>query len=218
MTIYANPSEATTQLEAMGIPLEGLQRVVAAAVGGKALTTSFHPSFAGGTYLYHEATAAIRRVLVPLGWEHDEDDQQPRTFSADRQMSIVVQTGDENTGLLGGDEPRARSPKGSATARKIEANRDQLTLFDLGPAHDGNSNGNGMLTWVFLINVEADVARAELSLPRHVLADGRPCDLLHRIILPEYEIGTPVDADATPTPDVEPDVEPDVDVDVAWKQ
>lgn len=216
MATYAEVEEVETQLEAMGLTLTGLTRVVSSAIGGFTSTTRFHASASGGTYLYHEATAALRRLVMPLGgWDHDEEDRQPRTYSVERGIAIVVQSGDENTGIKEPEaEPRARHPKGSATARKVVTNSEQLALFPVPHAGRPNQAAGEMLTWVLMICVEGEVARAELSLPRQMSADGRPCGWVHRIVLPELPLGaTPEDFSRRDTP---PGT--DVDVDVEWKQ
>ncbi|MEJ7831733.1 MAG: hypothetical protein WKF79_02370 [Nocardioides sp.] len=190
---------------------------MAAGVGGFTSATRFHGSAAAGTFLYHESTAALRRLVVPQGWGYDEEDQQPRTFSVERGLTIVVQTGDENTGLLEPEaEPRPRHPKGVATARKVASNSEQLALFAVPQAaatEDDQEQGD-TLTWVLLVAVGIEVARAELSLPRQMSEDGRPCGWVHRILLPEIAIGGPIND----SPSKDGHSETDVDVDVEWKQ
>lgn len=213
MAVYAEKPAVESQLESMGLSLTGLTRVLAAGIGGFTSTTSFHGSAAPGTYLYHEATAALRRLLVPQGWEHDEDDQQPRTFSVERGLTIVVQTGDEYTGIENPlQEPKPRHPKGMATARKVTANSEHPALFPVPHAAPAEDDRSDMLTWVLLVAVGSEVVRAELSLPRLMGEDNKPCGWVHRICLPEQNLGAPVEATST---DVQA---PDVDVDVEWKQ
>lgn len=216
MAVYAEANEVESQLDRMGLTLEGLQRVVSTAVGGFASTTSFHPTAAGGTFLYHEATAALRRLVMSSGsdWDYDEVDQQPRTFSSTRGLTIVVQSGDENTGLEEPErEPRPRHSKGAATGRKVATNSMQLTLFSLPHVTPKNDERpSGMLTWILLIAVVDGVARAELSLPNDVDDQGRPYAWEHRIVIPEQQVGSPVEQSGTH------EAAPDVEVDVTWKQ
>ncbi|MET9268739.1 hypothetical protein [Kribbella sp. NPDC003557] len=218
MAVFAEIEEVESQLESLGLTRSGLERVVSAAVGGYTSTTRFHASSAAGTYLYHEATAALRRVLVPSNedWDYDEQDQQPRVFSEVRGLTIVAQSGDEYTGLEDPDEePRARHPKGAATARKVTVNSDQLALFPMSLLVSGaDANApSGMLTWVLLIAIVDGVARSELSLPNQVDKQGKACGWVHRILLPDHELGG---AQAETTIGEEPT--PDVEVDVEWKQ
>lgn len=209
MAAVSETREVLTKLEAMGLGLEGLQRVVSRGAGGYAATTEFHATSAPGTYLYHETTAALRRLLVPNGWSPDELDRQPRVFNEECGVAIVVQTGDENTGV-DGPEPTTKHPKGQATVRKIEHNAAQLALFPL-PTRVAPET-EGLLTWVLLVAIVDGKVRAELSLPHHMLS-GRPCGWLERILLPEQDLGG-----ATPPLETTGESGPDIDFDIAWRQ
>lgn len=204
------------RLAQMGLNVEQLERVVQAGVGGFASTTAFHPRSTPGTYLYHEATAAFRRAVKPSGfWDFDEDDNQPRTFSETYGIAVVVQTGDENTGLINQYEPKARNPKGQATQKKVASNHDQPMLFHMTPRQE--DDGSPFSNWVLLIAIVAAqdglAVRSELSLPRKMVGN-KPCGWLERIILPEAQVG---DAEAVVNADGG-ESSPATDIDVVWKQ
>lgn len=212
-TIHADDrGDRDGRLRSMGLTVDQLESVVQASLGGYTSTTAFHPRSAPGTYLYHEGTAALRRAVMPSGhWDHDEDDNQPRTFSTVYDIAIVVQSGDENTGLINQYEPKARNPKGQATQKKIASNCDHPVLFSMAPRQEDDSTP--LVNWVLLIAVEGTVVRSELSLPRKMIG-GKPCGWIERIILPEIEIGGGDSAVMTD----EGDTGPIADIDVAWKQ
>jgi hypothetical protein len=151
-----------------------------------------------------------------VGYEYDEEGHQPRTFNDERGVSIIFQTGDENTGILAGVEPTTRNPKGTATRDKVSANVEQLALFELVP-RDGPAGQS--YNWVFLAAVVDGFLRTELSLPRDINEEGKPCGWAERIILPEEPLAR--DA-ATTNPDTgdKPDntSTDDVNIDVAWKR
>jgi hypothetical protein len=213
VAIIQDPQEVQDHLASMGLTASVLTRAVLAGAGGYNATTAFHPLSAPGTYLYQEATAGLRRGINGRGdWTFDEDDRQPQTYSLERGVAIVVQTGDENTGIDTGREPRPRNPKGVATLKKVARNSNQLALFSVGPASLPGADAGEMLTWILLIAVVEDTVRAELSLPRE-WKDGRPCGWLIRLPLEEQPLGgvpsEKVDKIATlRTPDIS----------VAWKQ
>ena len=219
MAEYTEQQEVQTRLEQMGLTIEALRRVSVAVAGAFNSTTRFHPTAAAGTFMYHEGTAALRRVGVPLGYDYDEDGHQPRTFNDDLGVSIIFQTGDENTGILSGIEPTTRNPKGAATRDKVSSNSQQLSLFNLATpeAPDG-----AFYNWVFLAAVVGDVVRSELSLPRELTDDGKPCGWVERIILPEEPLARDAatsDSDAgDDTGNGANTTTDDVDIDVAWKQ
>lgn len=215
-TIHADDrGDRVGRLRSMGLTETQLAKAVQASLGGFTSTTAYHPKSAPGTYGYHEGTAGLRRAVMPDGvWAFDENDNQPRTYSMDYGISIVVQSGDENTGLINEYEPRARNPKGKATEKKVLSNHDHPVLFSLAPEPVLDHTGAQVLTnWVLLITVEQNVMRSELSLPKKFIS-GKPCGWVERIILSEIEIGGG-DA-ALGEPDV--DSGPETDIDVAWKQ
>lgn len=207
-----NHGDRDARLRSMGLTVEQLRSVVQASLGGYASTTAFHPRSAPGTYLYHEGTAALRRAVMPSGdWDHDEDDNQPRTFSTLYGVAIVVQTGDDNTGLINRHEPKARNPKGFATEKKVASNHEQLVLFRMTPRVEDDDAP--FLNWVLLIAVEGGMMRSELSLPRS-MAGGKPSGWIERIILPDIELEG--DDAVVTADDGQMDLGPDIDV--AWKQ
>lgn len=212
VTNFVEQPDVETRLQQMGLTLEALQRVVRAAGGAYNSTTHFHPSAAPGTYMYHEGTAALRRSLVPLGYDYDEYGRQPRTFSVEIGVTIVFQTGDENTGLLNGIEPTTRHPKGNATRAKVSENDNQLALFNLANLEAPTTV---TLTWIFLAAVVGDVVRAELSLPRAFSEDGKPSGWVERIVLPEEPLASTI---RVTDPSATDENSTAVDVDVEWKQ
>ena len=217
--VLVEERQVQSRLEQLGLSLDGLLRVAEVGGGGYRATTAFHPTSAPGSYLYYETTAALRRLLVPAGWDADEADQQPRTFHAGRGIAIVVQTGDEMTGIDGGREPTTRHPKGVATQKKVAENGQQLALFPLGP----QPNGARWQNWVFLVAIVDGQIRAELSLPQRWGEDSRPCGWTERILLPAQELGGSGAIELRELADVAEldrrDREaPGADFDVAWRQ
>lgn len=215
MAEYLEQEEVQTRLEAMGLSIEALKRVVVSAAGAFNSTTRFHPSSAAGTYMYQEGTAALRRACVPLGYDFDEDGHQPRTFSEERGVSIILQTGDDNTGVLTGVEPTARNPKGTATKNKVSSNYAQMSLFNLATPESPDTD---MYNWVLLVAVVDDVVRAELSLPREVNSEGKPCGWVERILLPEEPLARDLATDEQPHKGDSDRATDDVEIDVKWKK
>lgn len=216
VTLYQEDPEVRTRLEDLGIPPEALLRAARRGAGGFVSTTNFHARSAGGTYLYHETTAALRLELVPGGdWDHDEDDSQPRVYSDKSGVAIVVLTGDENTGIEGSRDPRSRNAKGGATRRKVHDNLGQLALFSLSPTGaERTADEDAMMTWVFLVAIVDDEVRAELSLPNDLDDENRPCAYHERILLPSQ----PLDGAFVAPTELPGDEGPEADIDVSWKQ
>jgi hypothetical protein len=209
--VLAEEQEVGSRLEQLGLSLDGLVRVVSAAAGGFNSTTAFHPTPSAGSYLYYEGTAAFRRLVIPDGWEMDELDGQPRTFSRTLGLTVVVQSGDEMTGIDGEREPQTRHPKGPATARKVAVN-GQLDLFKI--ARPEAPEDLGLQTWVLLMAVVEGQMRGELSRPERMSPGSRPCGWSERILLPSQPMGGGAEFDlAEPVNDA-----PDTDFDVSWQQ
>lgn len=212
MRVFVEEPEVSTRLADLGLTHEGLLRVLTAGAGGYASTTAFHPSSAPGSYLYFETTAGLRRLSSPLGWEHDELDGQARTFDPVRRNAIIVQTGDERTGLIGEPAPTTRHPKGSATSKKVKVNAEQTELFTIGRTGDVPGGIGSVLSWVLLVAIVDGELRAELSLPDRMSASSRPTGWLERIIIGAIPLGSGPNVDVVRTDG------PDTDFDVSWVQ
>jgi hypothetical protein len=122
------------------------------------------------------------------GWGWDNADQQPRTFSQDGRIAVVVSTGDDATGkahLV----PSTKNPKGDATARKVASNQAQLDFPDL-PADDATGVARA-ITWLLLIHVSRDEVQSELSLPEVLSSSGVVTSWAERIILPPIDRSGP---------------------------
>lgn len=214
MATIEEAAEVSSHLSSMGLTSSMLSRAVLAGAGGYNATTAFHPTSGPGTYLYQEATAGLRRSLHKSGdWTFDEQDRQPRTYSVERGVAIVVQTGDENTGIDTGREPKTRNPKGVATLKKVTRNSEQLALFNMAPAQWTRARTGELLTWILLIAVVEDVVRSELSLPKEWGSDGKPCGWHVRLLLEEQPLGgvQSQDSDQTETSTIP-------EISVEWKQ
>lgn len=133
------------------------------------------------TEVYFEAVRLLREWLVPLGWEFDNADQQPRVFHRSKGVAIVFASGDSNTGKAF-PHPRTRRAKGEATLAKIAVNQNQMAFDFAGAAQDDAA----LLctTHVLLVNVDVHALSAELSVPAAMDASGHVDSWTSRILLP----------------------------------
>lgn len=186
---------APDRLETLGLDLPRLQRVQEAALGGYQSATRFHPVNAAGLFLWLEATAALARVTVgehaENGWTQDDLDQQRRVVNTETGVVIIVQTGDDLTGVEN-VTPSTRK-RGPATRAKVVANGEQLALFDDLEQHGAAVPPVG-LSWVLLLRVRDGALHAELSLPEAIGDDGLGWRWRERIIL----LALPLDTDEIP--------------------
>lgn len=189
MHVLTEEADIQSRIEQLlGITVEHLARVTQAAAGGRNSATRFHPSSTPGSNMYSEGTAALRRELVnEPGWDFDEANQQPRTFNSDRRMTLIVQSGDEMTGIDGPRPPRSKHGKGQATRQKVDVNT-QLRLFDVAAREDFSSD-LAFHTWVLLVAEVDGELRAELSRPNGMDEAGRVSDWTERILLSATPLG-----------------------------
>ncbi len=189
MQVLTDEADVQSRVEQLlGITVGHLARVTQAAAGGRSSATRFHPSSTPGSNMYSEGTAALRRELVnESGWDFDEANQQPRTFNDDRRITVIVQSGDEMTGIDGPRAPRSKHGKGQATRQKVDVNT-QLPLFDVA-APEGLANDSTLHTWVLLMAEVDGELRAELSRPNGMDGAGRVSDWTERLLLPVTPLG-----------------------------
>jgi hypothetical protein len=211
--VVAEESHVQSRVQQLlGITVEHLARVVQAAAGGRNSATRFHPSSTPGSNMYSEGTAALRRELMgEPGWNFDEANQQPRTFNSDRRITVIVQSGDEMTGIDGPRAPRSKHGKGEATRLKVDVNT-QLRLFDV-KASDEIASDLALHTWVLLMAESEGELRAELSRPTGMDSAGHLSDWTERILLPATPLGGDLDFEL----DREEDDDQGDGFDVTWQ-
>ena len=165
--------QSLDQLEDLGLQAESLAGVLRGCLAGYLSCTSLDAPTRAQTEVYFEAVRLLREWLLPLGWEFDNVDQQPRVFSRDRGIAIVFASGDSNTGKPF-PHPRTRRAKGEATQTKIMVNQSQLSLaFEQDPSDLATEDGPaGLTTYILLVSVDEKGLRAELSIPEDMDASG----------------------------------------------
>jgi hypothetical protein len=203
MQVIGDDGDVRPRVEQLlGVTVDHLARVTQAAAGGRNSATSLHPSSTAGSNMYYEGTAALRRELLPdSAWDHDEANQQPRTFNNDRRIAVIVQSGDEMTGIDGDRAPRSKHGKGRATRQKVVDNRQgylfDLTRSDESADEQGDEQGDeqALDTWVLLLAEVEGELRAELSRPHAMDDAGRVSAWTERILLPATPLGGDFDLD-----------------------
>jgi hypothetical protein len=172
---------AVDRLAELGLSVEIIERVVRRADAEAAACTALDPPIIEGLTRWGRTTRYLREELVPLGWTFDNPRNLARTIHPSGQFAIVAATGDELTGLAN-LLPTTKHVKGYATVHAVEANFEQLSLFDIGPRSD---DAGDLLTWLLLFHSDEDEFRAELSLPTQII-DGRITGWAERIVLPPF--------------------------------
>jgi hypothetical protein len=210
---YEDPFDTGRRLQELGLT----EAILHAAVGRGHLAriecTTHHPRLFGPIAAWAETVGGLREQLAALGWTCSDENNFPRVTSQDGRYSIIVQTGDELTGLTHG-LPSTRAAKGPNTVDAVLANVLQLSLFEeLRHVDHGKVTSDGdHLTWILLFYRDGQDTRYELSLPFEIGEDGRIGGWKERIILRPISGATGLVEDGGPGP-----LGPNVDVPVRRK-
>lgn len=211
--LYTTSEDRRNRLTELDLTEETLVEAVQRGLAAWAGCTRNHPALYPGIAAWAETVCAIREVQIPRGWYRSDEGNLPFTVNSSGTIALTVATGDDATGRP--DEiPCTKSSKGPRTARAIEINQRQLTLFDdirLRP-QDLDELNSGRMTWMLLIHrdVLRREIRCELSRPVNMNEDGRVDGWAERIILPS----TPFGADTAEMPMPEVPQSPVIDVQV----
>ncbi|MCW5212330.1 hypothetical protein VU04_05420 [Desulfobulbus sp. TB] len=167
-------------------------------------TTAHDAVTASGSYAYLEAVRCVRDLLCRKGWEKITKNSLEITALPERQVNVIVSSGNKYTGNKRID-PSTKNRKGKQTQKIVRSNMEQLPLFpELNQAvHKSDSNS----TWIFLYHVDIKAAemRMELSLPVEFHKDTKQVNKWEkRIILPSISFDT---FDSTPKPATAPEAE-----------
>lgn len=171
--------------------------------------TPHHPEFATGITAWGEVVSRLRAGLAPLGWQYDDRHNYARSINVEKQVAIVVATGDSNTGISG-SIPATKSPKGSKTIRALKKNRDlqgvqQLCLPGFQP--ESEENDQNLTTWIYLYHCAENEIRSELSLPLNI-GNGRYINTWQqRIILRPLPLGSS-------SIEIKPPDQPEIDINI----
>jgi hypothetical protein len=199
--------EVTNRLTTLGLTESELIQAIKRGILARSEVTLNHPPLHAGFVTWSTTVCALREILIPKGWERNDEGNYSVVIDPSRSFSIAVATGNEDTGNPNAT-PTTKSPKGPSTRSAVEENLNQMTLFpELAAIVDGNS-GEGRLTWLLLLNHDGDKVKSELSLP--INCNGKVDAWQERIILPE------IDLDPIHTISITPDLPnmPDIDIDV----
>lgn len=163
--------DSETFLARLGIDQGTLRRAVESGARVYLKATAFHPRTHGGVTAWGETVGILRQELSPFGWKSSDKNGLPVTANGELRISIVVTSGDKDTGIETGN-PSSNNDKGSATKKFVSSNYDmfeddKLSVFSSEPIdlHE---------TWVLLYHYDksAKEVRYELSLPLNLSSSG----------------------------------------------
>tara|TARA_R110001583_G_scaffold23841_2_gene87486 strand:+ start:6686 stop:7381 length:696 start_codon:yes stop_codon:yes gene_type:complete len=121
-----------SKFEKLGLSFEILQSSISAGISEYMSASSLAPLNAGGSKASFAIIENIREQLLQnsLGWSMVNKHGQCLTNNADENLSIVVTSGDKDTGLADG-YPCTKNGKGTETKNQVLRNIGKtLNLFD----------------------------------------------------------------------------------------
>lgn len=196
VAVVSEENRVRARLEDLGLTLELLQDAVEAWFLAAASTSKFEPKTAPGSKGWFAAVGLIRESKVTDGWKAKDIRNWPVVVNGKTQIAITATTGDMMTGIVMHDrQPRTKNMKGIVVHTAVKSANEQLVLrgFEadrqLAPVRAGKKAKLDFITWVLLVCITPNGARAELSLPAE-LYKRRIVSWHERIILPEFVRGT----------------------------
>jgi hypothetical protein len=180
--VISEPIERRNRLAELGLDEEDLQQCVFRGQSAYADCTPNHPPIFKGMCAWGETTCAVREYLLPKGWRRLDDGNLPTTVNKNGTITIMVSTGDEDTGRIEGN-PSTKSSKGPRTAEAIASNLVDTLFGDIRKiANQPDDRATFML--LFHRDEISDEVRSELSSPLKINEDdGRIDEWKERIIL-----------------------------------
>lgn len=162
-------SERNRLLDGMGLSETIFEQAMLEGLHQLKKTTKLHPRTTAGSRAWEEIVASLREQLLSLnnGWEYDHKNGLSLTYNSSLGVTIVSTSGDKNTGLSIGIDPKTKNSKGAETQRYVGRNYD-LFSDDMGiNSSQETTRIDSMQTWVLLhcIDHTAKEIRYELSLP-----------------------------------------------------
>lgn len=168
--IIIDPIEVSLRLQGLDASLNQ-ELILAANMAGYQARLEATPASAptaAGTLHWHELVRVLRTELRLKDWTLKDHKNCPFSISPDKCITILVMTGDEDTGNEHGN-PTNQADKGAVVDEAVQLNR-QYELFENAAVSALQRGVNGSQLWVLLYHVEKSPAgakeiRTELSLP-----------------------------------------------------
>lgn len=148
----------------LGIGL--LYNVIESGLGSRNDTTHASAVTAAGIQQWLKTVQELRAQLSRRHWHIHNEKNCPFISSPDRSVSIVVMTGDGETGKIGFEDPTNQAEKGVVVEGFVQSNR-QLELFNQDSFKLAKEKQKETQVWAFLYHYDKKLneVRFELSYP-----------------------------------------------------
>lgn len=157
-----NPDEVRARLLQLHPDLtpELLAKAVLKGLSARNDTTEASAPTAAGGKQWFDTLEELRNLLLEKLWNTHDQRNCPFAIAPDRSISIVVMTGNAETGRQGLEDPSTSAEKGAVAEGYVSANRQQM-LFKQAQEQQGTQ------VWALLYYYDKNLkdVRYELSLP-----------------------------------------------------
>lgn len=139
---------------------ELLFKVILKGLSARNETTRASAPTAAGGKQWFDTLDELRNLLLEKQWNPHDQRNCPFAIAPDRSISIVVMTGNAETGKQGLEDPSTAADKGAVAEGYVSANR-QYWLFNQAQEQQGTQ------VWALLYHYDKTLkeVRYELSLP-----------------------------------------------------
>jgi len=144
-----------------------LRAAVIGGLGARNDVTRASAPTAAGVQQWLKTVEDLRTILARFQWKIHEHQNCPFISSPEREMSIVVMTGNSETGREGFDDPTNQAEKGAVAEDYVQSNFKQLELFNGGSLKVARRKAKETQVWALLYHYDKNLqqVRFELSLP-----------------------------------------------------
>jgi GR25 family glycosyltransferase involved in LPS biosynthesis len=167
-TIIDDPVLVEARLQALHPDLNGilLKDAIRGGLGGRNEVTRASAPTAAGVQQWLKTVEDLRTLLAALQWHVHEQQNCPFISSPDRSISIVVMTGNSETGKNGFEDPTNQAEKGAVAENFVQRN-SQLELFNRDSFKLAKEKQKETQVWALLYHYDKvlNEVRFELSLP-----------------------------------------------------
>lgn len=170
---YKAEAAITSKIEALGLELDEVLRIVHTVVTAHNDATDHDPKSAAGQFRYIYGTRALRDILCLKGWEIDREDNIEAVYHPEMGIKIVYQSVDK--ACSDSMEPKAISGKGKGAQRLIDRSTSAYLFPDMEDEEQEKmcalKTKSTATTWYLCVSVNGDEVSAEISLPYSVEDD-----------------------------------------------
>ena len=167
-TIIDEPAYVEVRLQELHPDLKTIifRDAIRGGLGGRNEATRASAPTAAGVQQWLKTVEDLRTLLATVQWHIHEQQNCPFISSPERAISIVVMTGNSDTGKNGFEDPTNQAEKGAVAENFVQKN-SQLELFNREAFKLAKENKRETQVWALLYHYDKmlNEVRFELSLP-----------------------------------------------------